>query len=301
MATNITRVSAANFIPTILANSALEVLRAYIVMAQRVTKDSDIAPFSVGDTLNIPFPGTFVANDKVANAPVTYQVPTGTTTSVVLNKHKETSFILEDVATALANQSLMDRYMTAAVIPIAEQIETDIIGTYSQFTNTTGTSGTNLNFATLVATRKLMNDNKVSKLNRFMLISDKDEAALITDPSLQAYFAYNQTQALTDGVIGNVAGFQLLPSQLVPVVAGTPNSTKNFAFDPGAVILAMRGLPAAPVGSGANSSVVTDAVSGLTIRCTVAYNASLLGTQVTFDVLYGVAKLRNEKGVSVLS
>ena len=61
---DITRSTAAPFIPTIIANSALEVLRAYIVLAQVVTKDSDIAPFSVGDTLNIPFPGTAEDRDE---------------------------------------------------------------------------------------------------------------------------------------------------------------------------------------------------------------------------------------------
>ncbi|MFF1633967.1 P22 phage major capsid protein family protein [Leifsonia sp. NPDC058248] len=298
---DITRTSASNFIPTILANTALEVLRSYIVLANLVTKDSDVAPFNVGDTLNIPYPGTFVANDKAANTPVTLQVPTGTTTTVVLNKHKEASFVLEDVTQALANQALMDRYMKAAVIPIAEQVEADLFGLYTSFTNTTGTAGTNLNYATIVATRKLMNDNKVSKLNRYMAISDKDEAALLGDTTLAPFFAYQNTGAFDEGVIGKIAGFKLLPSQLVPAIAGAPVSTKNLAFDPEAIILATRGLPAAPEGSGANSSVVVDDVSGIALRCTVAYNASLLGTQVTLDVLYGVAKLRNEKAVVVLS
>jgi hypothetical protein len=294
---DITSTALAPFIPTVIANTALEILRNYVVMAPLVSRDSDIAAFNVGDTLNIPYPGSFVANDKVANSPVTLQVPTATTTSVVLNKHKEASFLLEDRGTALANQDVMARYAEAAVIPIAEQIESDILALYSTFTNTTGTGGTNLNYATLVATRKLMNDNKVSKANRYMVISDKDEAALLSDTTLAPFFAYQNTGAFDNGVIGKVAGFNLLPSQLVPFAT----NTKNLAFDPGAIILATRGLPAAPAGSGANSSVVTDPLSGLTLRCTVAYNASLLGVQVTIDVLYGVAKLRNEKAVVVLS
>lgn len=298
---DITATSLAPFIPTVIANTALEILRNYVVMAPLVSRDSDIAAFNVGDTLNIPYPGTFTANDKVPNSPVTLQVPTATTTSVVLNKHKEASFLLEDRGSALANQDVMARYAEAAVIPIAEQIESDILALYSSFTNTTGTAGVNLNYATLVATRKLMNDNKVSKANRYLVISDKDEAAILSDTTMIPYFQYGNTSSLVDGSLPSVAGFKLLPSQLVPAIGSAPVSTKNIAFDPGAIILATRGLPAAPAGSGANSSVVTDAVSGLTLRCTVAYNASLLGVQVTLDVLYGVAKLRNEKAVIVLS
>jgi hypothetical protein len=68
---DITRTVAGPFIPQIWANTALEVLRNKVVLAKLVTRDSDIAAFQVGDTLNIPYPGTFTANDKAANGGVT--------------------------------------------------------------------------------------------------------------------------------------------------------------------------------------------------------------------------------------
>jgi hypothetical protein len=298
---NITAATAAPFIPQIWANTALEVLRANIVLARLVTRDTDVAPFQVGDTLNIPFPGIFVANDKAVNTPVTLQTPTGTTTSVVLNKHKEASFLVEDVARALSNQDVMKRYLDAAVVPIAEQIETDILGLYTGFTYTTGVSGTDITMATIRSTRKLMNDNKAPKGGRIMVVSDKDEIALLGDATLQNYFAFAKPDAIAAGSIGNLAGFDIYQSQLVPAIAGAPVSTKNFAMTPDAIILAMRGLPDAPAGTGAATSVVRDPISGLTIRCVMAYNAAQLGVQITLDVLYGVAKLRNEKAVVVLS
>lgn len=298
---DITRATAGPFVPQIWANTALEILRSKTVLAKLVTKDSDIAAFQVGDTLNIPYPGNFVANDKAANSPVTLQVPTSTTTSVVLNKHKEASFLVEDAARALANQDIMARYMEAAVVPIAEQIETDLLSLYSSFTATTGTSATDLTAATIRNARKILNDNKAPQEGRAMVVSDKDEIALLGDPALQNYFAFSQTQGVKEGSIGRLYGFDLYQSQLVPVLAGPPISTKNLAFHPGAIILAMRGLPDAPAGSGAQTSVVHDPDSGLSLRATIAYNAANLGVQVTIDVLYGVAKLRNEKAVVVLS
>lgn len=294
---DITRTSGAAFIPQVWANTALEVLRANIVLAKLVTRDTDVTPFQVGDTLNIPYPGTFVANDKVANAGVTLQVPTGSTTSVVLNKHKEVSFIVEDALRALANQDVMQRYVTAGMVAIAEQIESDLLGLYTAFTYTTGTGGTDLSAATLRATRKMMNDNKAPRNTRAMIISDKDEIALLGDTTLQQYFAFQKPDAIANGSIGSLFGFDLYQSQLVPFAT----NTKNLAFDPGAIILASRGLPDAPAGSGAQTSVITDPVSGLTLRCTMAYNPTNLGVQITLDVLYGVAKLRNEKAVVVLS
>lgn len=298
---DITRTSASPFIPAIWANTALEILRSKIVLAKLVTRDSDIAAFQVGDTLNIPYPGAFTANDKAANTPVTLQVPTATTAQVVLNKHKEASFLIEDAVRATSNQDVMARYMEAAVIPIAEQIESDLLALGSTFTSTVGTYGTDLSAATIRSARKLLNDNKAPQDGRAMVISDKDEIALLGDSALQNYFAFSQTQGVAEGSIGRLYGFDIYQSQLVPTSGTSPVNTKNIAFHPGALILAMRGLPEAVAGSGAQTSVVTDEVSGLTLRVTIAYNAANLGHQVTVDVLYGVAKLRDEKGVLVKS
>lgn len=298
---DITRTSAGPFIPQIWANTALEVLRNKVVLAKLVTRDSDIAAFQVGDTLNIPYPGTFTANDKSANTAVTLQVPTATTTTLTLDKHKEASFLVEDAARATANQDIMARYMEAAVIPIAEQIESDLLAAAVGFTNSVGTYGTDLSAATIRSARKTLNDNKAPQDGRALIVSDKDEIALLGDSALQNYFAWSQTQGLREGSIGRLYGFDVYQSQLIPATGTSPVNTKNIAFAPGAVLLAMRGLPEAPAGTGAVSSVVNDPASGLSLRVTMAYNAANLGVQVSVDVLYGVKKLRDEKGVLVKS
>jgi hypothetical protein len=300
---DIGRTALAPYIPTIIAQTSLEILRANITLAKLVTRDSDVdgGSFKVGDTLSIPYPGTMVANDKTLNTGVTLQVPTATTTSVVLNKHKEATFLLEDVAKALANQDVLQRYATAAMIAIAEQIENDLFALYSTFTGSLGTSGTDITAGTIRSLRKLLNDNKAPKPGRSLVVSDKDEIALLADTTLQSYFAFAKPETVAEGSIGRLYGFDIYQSQLVPAIAGAPVSTKNLAFAPGAMILAMRGLPQVPEGAGAVSSVVTDPVSGLTVRVIMAYNPSMLGTQVTVDVLYGVARLRDALGTVALS
>jgi len=299
---NITTTTASAFIPEIWAQRALEVLRANIVLARLVTKDTDMATFQFGDVLHIPYPGTFTANDKAANTAVTLQTPSGgADISVTLNKHKEVSFLLEDVVRAQANQDLMDRYISAAVPPIAQAIETDLFALYAGLSTTVGTSGTNISAATVLAARKALNDNRVPLAPRHLVVSPKDEIALLSDSNLATYFANARSEAIEQGAIGPLYGFTVWMSQLVPVVSGTPNSTKNLAFAPDFAILAMRALPEPPAGSGARSAAVRDPESGLVIRVTSAYNPTFLGVQVTIDVLYGVAELRDEAGVVVLS
>lgn len=293
----------AGFLPAIWANEALEILRANIVATPLVTKDTDVATFQVGNTLHIPYPGTMTANAKAVNTPVTLQTPTGTDTTVTLNKHYEASFLIEDFTRAQANPVIMQSYITAQTVALAEQVETDIIATYSSFATSVGTSGTDLTAATLRTVNKTFTDKKVPAGNRHLLLSTKDVVSLQADSSLQNFFAYNDSRdhGVTGSTPVDIYGLQLHPSQLVPVVAGSPNSTKNLAFDPGAIILASRALPEAPANSGVEQHVIQDPVSGLVLRITMGYDKSQLGVQVTMDVLYGVAKLRDEKGIVVLS
>jgi hypothetical protein len=299
---NITTTVAQYFIPEVWAQRALEVLRANMVLARLVAKDSDVAAFQVGDILHIPYPGTFTAQDKSAGSAVNVQTPTGgTEVQVALNKHKEVTFIVEDVARAQANQDLLDRYLNAAVPALAEAIESDLFALYANLTASVGTSGTDISAATIRSARKMLNDAKCPVAPRHMVISSKDEIALLGDSNLAAYFANARAQAVAEGSIGSLYGFTIWMSQLVPTVAGTPVSTKNLAFHPEAFILAMRGLPEPPAGSGAQAATIRDPDSGLVLRVLYAYNPSYLGVQVTLDVLYGVKVLRDEKACVVLS
>lgn len=299
--TNITVTEAAPFIPEIWANRALEVLRSEIVLAKLVTKDTDVATFNEGDILHVPYPGTFSAQNKAANTSVTFQTPTGADKQVTLNKHKEVSFIVEDVARAQANQDLLDRYISAAVSAISEAIESDLFALYTGLSGSVGSSGTDITAATIRSARKALNDNKVPKSNRHLVVSDKDEIAILGDGNLASYFASARSEAVSQGAIGKLYGFTVWSSQLVPAVAGTPVSTKNLAFHPEFAILAMRGLPEPPPQSGARATTMRDPESGIVLRVLYAYNPTYLGVQVTMDVLYGVAELRDEAGIVVLS
>ena len=60
-----------------------------------------------------------------------------------------------------------------------------------------------------------------------------------------------------------------------------------------------RPLPTAPEGMGAVQTVMAE--DGIAIRVTMSYSPDYLGVQCTVDVLYGVAELRDEFGVVVLT
>ena len=197
----------------------------------------------------------------------------------------------------------MQRYIKPAMIAIAEALETDLFTLYSSLTHSIGTSGTDMGKATVIAARKALNDLKNPSTDRTLVISDKDEAALLGDSTLAQYFANARPEGVAEGSIGRLYGFDIFPSQMVPVVTGTPNSTKNIAFHEDAIVLATRPFKGIPEGAGAGAQAYTqvDEESGLMLRVIFQYSMGERGARVGFDMLYGFARLRDDAGVVVLS
>lgn len=296
------RADTAGFIPQAWAQMGLDVLRSNIVLAKLVTRDSDIEPGWKGKQLNIPYPGTFTAQSKAADGTANVQIPSGgASVPVTLSNHEYVDFIVEDVAQAQSNTDIMQRYVQPAVVALAEQLENDIFTTAVTLTGTVGTYGTDLSAASLRSAKKALTDNKIAQNPRYLVMSTKDEIALLADNNLATYFAYAKSQAITDGALARIYGFDLFVSQLVPAVAGTPVQTKNIAFGPEALILATRPFRDPPEGAGVNFASITDPVSGLTLRVIYFYDINYRGIRVGFDILYGVAKLRDAAGLLVKS
>jgi hypothetical protein len=300
---NVTTTTAAVFIPEIWAQRALDYVRANITLAKLVTKDSDVAAFQKGDVLHIPYPGTFTAAQKSADTAITPVAPSGDgEVTVTLNQHWHVTFLVEDIVRAQSNFELMDLYVRGAAIALAEKIEGALFALYSGLSQSVGTSGTDLTEDVVLEAKKELDDAKIARAGRFMIVSSKDENALLKlDRFTRADAIARGATPIAEGQLGRLHGFDTYMSQLVPVVAGSPNSTKNFAGTKEAYILAMRGLPEPPPNSGARAATIQDPESGLVIRTLYAYNPSHLGVQVTLDVLYGLAELRDAAGVVVLS
>src|SRR5581483_12206591 len=95
---NITTAEVNDSIATIIAAEALGRLRSNTVLSRLVARDWDNEVAVHGETVQIPFRGSLTVNDKSANTNYTLQTPADTKVSVTLNKHKEVSFLIEDMA-----------------------------------------------------------------------------------------------------------------------------------------------------------------------------------------------------------
>ena len=292
----------AKFIPTIIAQKALGRLKSYLHVAARVSRDSDWTTATAGTTVNVPKRGAVSANDKTAGDAYTKQNPTATDVSVVLNKHKEVTFTIDDVTKVVENQDTQAGYAEDGAIAIAEAIETDLLDLHPSITNTVtwdSTSATTID-TSLLNVRKFFTDQKVPKTEQKYLVIDATvfNDMLATDKYTR-YDALGNASPITSGTLLRVYGFEISESQLIPT-SGSPVAYHNIAFTRNGLVLATRPLPA-PEGFGGRYARINDPDVGVAMRSLFWYNADIGAHQLTLDVLYGVAILDVRRVVEVES
>lgn len=291
---NITVTEAATAIPTIVAAKALDKLRANLVLANIINRDYDNELAAFGQTVNVQVRGALSVNDKAANTVVTLQTPSTSTKAVTLNKHKEVSFLAEDVAIMFARPDLIAGYAEDAAIAIAEQVETDIAGLYSGFSQTlSATSG--LTETSFREAARLLNAAKAPQAMRYAVLHEDayKEASDIEKLINRDYQGDSAMEAIKNGYLGMLSGFNVQLSQKIVV----STTCKNLFLQRNAAVLATR--PLRRTGPGRGVEQVTMNMGGLGLRVTMSYDPDYLGEKLTIDFLYGVAELRDELAVVV--
>jgi hypothetical protein len=294
---NITVTEAANFIPEIWAANALGALKANTVMARLVNRNYENEVAQMGDIVHVPVRGALSVNDKTANAVYTLQTPSASVVNVTLNKHKEISFLVEDVAKAQANQDIIAGYIEDGMKALGEQIDSDLLALYSGFSATPVDATAGITVAKIVEARRLLNAAKVPLDGRVVVWHEDAEAEVLQ----LAQFTSAQedpanADALRNATLGRKFGFTHYLDQQVKIAAA---EAKNMVFHRDAMTLVTRPLPMVPQGMGAQSAVMNE--DGISIRVVWSYNPSYGGIQVTMDVLYGVAELRDAFGLVIRS
>lgn len=291
---NITTTLVDDSIPTIVAAQALGYLRANTVLARLVNRDYENEVATYGQTVKIPYGGALSVNDKSANTAVTRQVPDDSAYTLTLNKHKEVTFLLEDIAKAFARPDWFATYAADAMSVMAEQIDSDIAALYSGFSQSIdATSG--LGEDDFRNARRLLNSAKAPATQRYgVLHEDADYEALGIEKIVNRDYTETLGSMAADSMVGRFMGFDLFMDQKI---ATASSEAKNLFFHRNAIVMASRPLPPAPANAGVQQSVMSE--DGVGIRVTVGYDKDLLGVQFTIDCLYGVAELRDNHGVVV--
>ena len=230
--------------------------------------------------------------------PQAYKLP------VRLNKYKYTSYIEEDQPKATSIAQIRKELIEPATIPLAEQIDLDVITAFFSGTDyagnaiahvlTTGGSTTPkyLTPADIVSAMKKLDDQLCPKTDRYLVLGSKHNADALNQLLFTGVSYAGGASALEQAALGPKYGFQTYMSQnIVHEHTSYGAVDRSLAFHRQATALIVR--PLSQIDSpGAVSAVVER--GGVSLRMSVGYNQLLKGTIVSFDVLYGTQLLNAE-------
>ncbi len=286
-----TTTTAASHIPEIWMDEVQAFLRAKLVAAKRV-KNYNIKG-KVGDTFHIPHISEMSTNDKAANTAVTLQTFTDTKTSISINKHKESSFVIEDIVRIQQVGDLRREYTKSAGYAIAKQIDTDILGLGAGLSkavagddgttawNASGAgNGADMTDAGIRAAIEYLDTNDVDDDNRSLIIhpSQKNVLLGINRFTEQAY--YGTGSPISTGEFGEIYGVKVYPTTQIPSVTAGDGSTtyyRNLLIQKEAFAVAIQLAP----------------------RVQMENRIDYLGTLVVVDTVYGVVEYRDVAGVAI--
>lgn len=267
------------FAPTVWANDVMDILKSNLILVDRIRHfDTEVASF--GKSVVVPFVQLAVANDKLANTQVTLNGQTATSVSILINKHKEASYLIEDIAEIQSKASLRSEFTKAAAYAIAEAIDTDIYAVMLAGSSTfVGAYGTALVDAVVLAAKVALDVAKAPTTDRTLAVGPTQNGQLLAIDKYVRYDALGTGAAIINGKTGTIYGFDVVMSQNFPTVAGTPNQEKGVAFHKDSTGIALQTKP----------------------RTQAQYKQEYLGFLLTVDTVYGVLTLRPTFSVVVRS
>jgi hypothetical protein len=300
----ITSTNVANALVKLVAVDALPALMGNLVMGNLVNRDFEPTLSQAGDTVNVPIPPTLVANNLAEGGSVTAQNPNLGNAQIVLNTHAEATFQIPDVTKILAVPDLLKLYMQPAVVALAEKIETDLLALYSQFTanSPVGVGGTAITEAVVDSAETALFQSKVPASEpKYLVVDPATYSQLRQIPRFSEFSSAGEAglRALVDGSVGKLKDFYVFRSQFVAKTGSSPVTTQNLAFAKSGLGLVIRRLPQPLPGTGAIAEYAE--LGNFGVRVVMSYQPNTLAQQVTVDVLYGAAVLRNGFGVQVRS
>jgi hypothetical protein len=289
--------SLASFIPEIWGEKINEFFRAKLVAAPFFTDRSDEVREG-GDTLYTPSISELTASTKGYATAVTLQDPTDPKVTLTIATHLESSFSIEDIEAAQAKRSysIMERYSKSAAYAIAKRLDQSITALFPTFSNSVGSSSTNLVDSDIRSAIAVAETNNVPF----------DEMAWFVSPNvfwkqIQGIdkFSLAVNSPVNDPTAKRPAGFLYgqpvyLSNHIRYVVVSASAGRYNALAHPDAIHWATSPL-------GAGGSLGGGMVGSGGVRVQSNYIPEYLATVTTADICYGVVLNRTVAGVAVLT
>jgi hypothetical protein len=239
-ANQMTGTTLAVFRPNIWSKEVLAARESTLVMVPRIKHyDRDIR--AAGQTVEIPNLSNLTANQKVANTQVVLNAPTETKTTLSINQHWESSFLLEDFAEIQSAYDAAAEYVKKTGYALAEKMDTTVVTEMTDnASSSVGAYGTVLSDTTVLAGIRKLDEAKVPSMGRTLAVTPQGKVELLAIDKYVRYDALGTGQAIANGKIGNIYGVEVVMSHNLKVTAATPTQNNHLLFHEEACAIAVQ-------------------------------------------------------------
>lgn len=283
------------FLPEVWSRETQRATEASLVLANLVKRfDEELS--DGGDVLHVPKVSNLTAYAKAANTQVTLNAPTETEFTMNINRHYESSYLVEDRLKALAKYNVLDEYSKKSGYAIAQRIDSDLAGLYSGLSQYVGNSTTDITDANIVRAIQFLDDANAPQMDRYFVIKPAGLAHIRAIDKFSRYDSLGiAPSVVVNGGLANGNGIvkRIGPNGFVGVIynlevymttnlveeAGTSDVVHNLVFQKEAFALGMRLKP----------------------RTQFQYKQEYLGTLATTDALWGYGEFRDAFAVDFRS
>jgi hypothetical protein len=199
--------------PSIIAKEALFQLKNNLVMGQLVHRDYSKEFNKVGSTISIRKPVKFKSSTGATR--VSSDVLEGTVPVVIdTQRHVSWDFLSSDLTLTVEKYS--ERYIQPAMIELAQQVESSLMGLYFSVPNHVGTPGTTpSNFLQLGAARQRLVENATPMGDTLNAALTPSAALQIANDMKLQFQPTKQLRAIENVKIGRYAGLETYEAQSV--------------------------------------------------------------------------------------
>lgn len=287
------------FIPEIWSKQTQKATQSNLVLMNLVKSfDSDVA--GGGDILHVPKVSNLTANAKAANTQVTLNAPTESEFTLTVNRHFETSYLVEDRLKEQAAYQILEQYSPKAGYAIAQKMDSDIAGLYSGLSQNVGNSTTDINDENIRRALQYLDDADAPQTERYFVIkpaglnhlrganSDKfvswSSLGIAPSPVTAGGLASGASGGVVrnigpNGFVGVIYNLEVYMSTNLVEESGTSDTVHNLLFQREAFAKAVQMQP----------------------RTQFQYKQEYLGTLATVDALWGFAEYRDAFAVDFRS
>lgn len=276
---NLTTTSHSGFIPSLWSPEVKRAVESNLTMGKLVMRIFDSEIKNKGDTVYINDISNLSVGNKTASVNVTYESPTESQTTLTIDKHKYAAFQLEDILEVQSNVDLLSEYSNKVGYALAKQVDTDLLGLYTNLGQSVGSDGANITQANFLAAIQYLDLADAPETDRSGVFTAGQKAKFLDIDEFVKYDAHGiggQQNPIIRGQFGELYGIRVYFTTNV-TTTGSPAGDHNLMFHKEAFVLGMQ----------------------RDIRIQSQYDIDALAEKVVGDILYGVLEYRDTFAVVV--